>query len=201
MINNSYLLGLFGGSAPMAADTSMAALLNRTTRKQPTPPWSTNVEPPKQDALVRAALGGRKFISEDAAQLDVKTASADYRKLFALYQGLDTLNALVNRAATKGVSSLEMTQLSRRFTSGLGEIGSWLTAAGFDDLRMVQGASKTTSKTTVAVPRDSAISITGPIHEGSIDTPVTAFQGDTRFSVTVRGSAASRSRPSPGRCR
>ena len=95
MINNSYLLGLFGGSAPMAADTSMAALLNRTTRKQPTPPWSTNVEPPKQDALVRAALGGRKFINEDAAQLDVKTASADYRKLFALYQGLDTLNALV----------------------------------------------------------------------------------------------------------
>ena len=186
MINNSYLLGLFGGSAPMAADTSMAALLNRTTRKQPTPPWSTNVEPPKQDALVRAALGGRKFINEDAAQLDVKTASADYRKLFALYQGLDTLNALVNRAATKGVSSLEMTQLSRRFTSGLGEIGSWLTAAGFDDLRMVQGASKTTSKTTVAVPRDSAISITGPIHEGSIDTPVTAFQGDTRFSVTIR---------------
>ena len=186
MINNSYLLGLFGGSAPMAADTSMAALLNRTTRKQPTPPWSTNVEPPKQDALVRAALGGRKFINEDAAQLDVKTASADYRKLFALYQGLDTLNALVNRAATKGVSSLEMTQLSRRFTSGLGEIGSWLTAARFDDLRMVQGASKTTSKTTVAVPRDSAISITGPIHEGSIDTPVTAFQGDTRFSVTIR---------------
>ena len=186
MINNSYLLGLFGGSAPMAADPSMNALLNRTARKQPTPPWSTDVEPPKPDALVRAALGGRKFINEDAAQLDVKTASADYRKLFALYQGLDTLNALVNRAATKGVSSLEMTQLSRRFASGLGEIGSWLTAAGFDDLRMVQGASKTSSKTTAAVPRDSAISITGPIHEGSIDTPVAAFQGDTRFSVTIK---------------
>ena len=132
MINNSYLLGLFGGTAPLAPDTTTAATLRQAARKQPTPPWSTSAEPPKPDALVRAALGGRKFINEDAAQLDVKTASADYRKLFALYQGLDTLNALVNRSATKGVSSLELTQLGKRFSAGLSEIGSWLSAAEFD---------------------------------------------------------------------
>ena len=186
MINNSYLLGLFGGTAPLALDTTTAATLRQAARKQPTPPWSTSAEPPKPDALVRAALGGRKFINEDAAQLDVKTASADYRKLFALYQGLDTLNALVNRSATKGVSSLELTQLGKRFSAGLSEIGSWLSAAEFDALRLVQGTSKMTSKTTAAVPRDSARSITGPIHEGSIDTPVAAFQGDTRFSITIK---------------
>ena len=186
MINNSYLLGLFGGAAPAALDTTTAATLRQAARQQPTPPWSTSVEPPKQDALVRAALGGRKFINEDAAQLDVKAASADYRKLFALYQGLDTLNALVNRSATKGISSLELTQLSKRFGSGLTEIGSWLSSAEFDAVRMVQGTSKMTSKTTAAVPRDSARSITGPIHEGSVDTPVAAFQGDTRFSITIK---------------
>lgn len=186
MINNSYLLGLFGGAAPFAPDTTTAAALNQAKRKQPTPPWSTSVEPPKQDALVRAALGGRKFINEEAAQLDIKSASADYRKLFALYQGLDTLNALVNRSATKGISSLELSQLTRRFTSGLTEIGSWLSSSEFDAIRMVQGTSKMTSKTTAAVPRDSARSITGPIHEGSVDTPVAAFQGDTRFSITIK---------------
>ncbi|NJC39979.1 hypothetical protein GGQ87_000237 [Brevundimonas alba] len=126
------------------------------------------------------------MINEDAAQLDMKAASADYRKLFALYQGLDTLNALVNRSATKGISSLELTQLSKRFSSGLTEIGSWMSSSDFEAIRMVQGTSKTTSKTTAAVPRDSARSITGPIHEGSIDTPVAAFEGDTRFSITIK---------------
>jgi hypothetical protein len=186
VINNSYLLGLFGGTASPALDSTMAGALRQAARKQPTPPWSTSVEPPRQDALVRSALGGRKFINEGAAQLDLKSASADYRKLFALYQGLDTLNALVNRSATKGVSTLELAQLTKRFTSGLTEIGAWLSGAGFDDIRMVQGTSKMTSKTTAAVPRDSARSLTGPIHEGSVDTPVAAFQGDTRFSITIK---------------
>ena len=46
MINNSYLLGLFGGgAAPFALDTTTAATL-RQARQQPTPPWSTSVEPP-----------------------------------------------------------------------------------------------------------------------------------------------------------
>lgn len=186
MINNSYLLGLFGGTASFAQDTTTTATLRQAARKQPTPPWSTTLEAPKADALVRAALGGRKFINEDAARLDVNTASADYRKLFALYQGLDTLNALVNRSATKGVGGLELAQLDKRFSAGLAEIGSWLSASEFDAIRMVQGTSKMTSKTTAAVPRDSARSITGPIHEGSVDTPVAAFQGDTRFSITIK---------------
>lgn len=185
MINNSHLLGLFGGTAPLALDTT-AASLNRVSRRQPTPPWSPDAEAPKQDALVRSALAGRRLINEDGAQLDVKSASADYRKLFALYQGLNTMSALANRSATKGVSSLELAQLGRRFSSGLAEIGSWMSSSEFDAVRMVQGTSKTTSKTTAAVPRDSARSIIGPIHEGSADTPVAAFQGDTRFSITIK---------------
>lgn len=181
-ISNSYLLGLYGGSADATAYTAAS-----TTRKaQPTPPWSTTVVAPKPDALVRSALGGRKLVNEDAAQLDVKGASADYRKLFALYKGLETLNALTNRAATNGLSSTETTQLSKRFASGLAEISSYVGTAGFEGVRVVQGTSTSVSKTTAAVPRDSAVSITGPVHEGSLDTPVTAFAGDVAFDMTIR---------------
>ncbi|MBU1386012.1 MAG: transcriptional regulator [Alphaproteobacteria bacterium] len=186
MIDNGYLLGLFGGTATTAFSTATSAALAQAARKQPTPPWSPDAVAPEPDAMVRAALGGRKLINEDAAQLDVKSASADYRKLFALYQGLSSLNALVNRSATKGVSNLELTQLTKRFSSGLGEIGSWLSASEFDDVRMVQGTTKAISKTTAAVPRDSARAVIGQIHEGSIATPVAAFQGDTRFSITIK---------------
>ncbi|GAA0630511.1 regulatory protein FlaEY [Brevundimonas kwangchunensis] len=187
MINNSYLLGLFGGSANSSLPMTTAASLSRA-KAQPTPPWSTTVKAPEQSALLRAALGGRSIINEDNAQLDVQGASQDYRKLFALYQGLDTLNALTNRAGTKGVSALELTQLDRRFAAGMTELSRWMGAADFDAIRMVQGVSSTTTKSTAAVARDSAISITGPIHEGSPEALSPAFEGDVAFRISAKKS-------------
>ena len=188
MIDNSYLLGLFGGSSS-SLGTGLGSGLPAapTAKKQPTPPWSTLVQAqaPKPDALVRAALGGRKLIDENAAQLDLKGASGDYRKLFALYQGLDTLNALANRAATKGVSALELSQLNKRFAAGLGEVGSWLTSADFAGVRMVQGTTSALSKSSAGIPRDSAVSITGPIHEGSPDSVSPAFEGAVAFDIKI----------------
>ncbi|MBA4805796.1 MAG: transcriptional regulator [Brevundimonas sp.] len=184
MIDNSYLLGLFGGTS--LSSTTAGGLAPTPKKAQPTPPWSTSTKPPEPSAQLRAALAGRNFIDEGAAQLDVPGASADYRKLFALYQGLDTLNVLANRASVKGLSALELTQLQRRFSAGVGEIGDWLKAAEFDQVRLVQGTSSMTSKTSAAVPRDSARSITGPVHEGPLDSPVAAFAGDTRFGITIR---------------
>ncbi|WP_296168938.1 transcriptional regulator [uncultured Brevundimonas sp.] len=190
MINNSYLLGLFGGTSTTTFSPTTTAALNAAAKKQPTPPWSTTVEASKPSDLVRAALGGRKLINEGAAQLDVPSASADYRKLFALYQGLETLTALTNRAATKGVSTLEMSQLDKRFGAGLSEIGSWLASTDFDAVRLAQGTASATSKTTAAVPRDSAISVTGPVHEGSPDALSPAFAGDVKFEIGIKRSSS-----------
>ncbi|WP_420479661.1 transcriptional regulator [Brevundimonas sp. FT23028] len=189
MIDNSYLLGLFTGttSTTTSSSTSVASALAQS-RKQPTPPWSSSAKAPEQSALLRAALGGRSFINEGAAQLDVKGASADYKKLFALYQGLESMNALVNRAGTKGVGALELSQLERRFAAGLSEISKWIPSADLEGIRLVQGTSSTTSKTTAAVARDSAISVTGPIHEGSPDDLSPAFAGDVRFTISARKS-------------
>jgi hypothetical protein len=188
VIDNSYLLGLFGGSSVgFGASTGAAttAALTAAAKKQPTPPWSTSIKAPPQSDLLRAALGGRDFINEGAAKLDVQGASEDYNRLFALYQGLDTMNALVNRAATKGVTALEMTQLNKRFAGGLSEVGKWLTSADFDGVRMVQGTASSTSKSSAGVPRDSAISITGPIHEGSPDNLSPAFEGAVAFDIVL----------------
>ncbi|MDQ8027667.1 MAG: transcriptional regulator, partial [Brevundimonas sp.] len=43
-------------------------------------------------------------------------------------------------------------------------------------------------KTTAAVARDSAISVTGPIHEGSPDSLSPAFAGEVQFSISVKKS-------------
>ena len=185
-VNNSYLLGLYGGSYNPATS---AALTNALTKKaQPTAPWTVagQATAPKADAMVRAALGGRSFVNEGAAQLDVPGASADYRRLFALYQGLETLNALANRASVNGLTATDLALTQKRFASGLAEVGAYLGKTEFDAIRLVQGTTSMTSKTTAAVPRDSSNSLTGPVHEGSLDTPVAAFQGDVRFNITIK---------------
>jgi hypothetical protein len=183
-VNNGYLLGLFGGSYDASSATALTAAI--TKKAQPTAPWSSGVKASDPSALVRSALAGRNIINENAAQLDVKGASSDYKKLFAMYSGLETLSALANRASTGGLTSTETTLLQKRFAAGLAELSGYMTTADLDGVRIVQGTAAATSKTTAAVPRDSAVSITGPIHEGSLDTPVTAFQGDTRFNITIK---------------
>lgn len=184
-INNGYLLGLFGGTSTTSTSYATASALAQS-KAQPTPPWSTSVKATEQSALLRAALGGRDFINEGAAQLDVKGASTDYKKLFALYQGLETMNALVNRASAKGVTALEMTQLNKRFAAGIAEVSKWLPSADLDGIRLVQGTASSTSKTTAAVARDGAISVTGPIHEGSPDDLSPAFAGEVQFNISVK---------------
>jgi hypothetical protein len=191
MIDNSYLLGLFGGT-PLSSGFSASSALT-AAKRQPTPPWSSSAQVAPADDRVRAALGGRRIIDEDAAKPDAADASGDYRRLFALYQGLETLNSLANRASVKGVSSSELSLLQKRFASGLSEVGSWLGTAGFSDVRMVQGTTSALSKTTTAVRRDSAVSITAPIHEGAPDQVVAAFQGDVAFSIGVKTSGGTTS--------
>lgn len=189
MIDNSYLLGLFGGTSLSSGFSAPAALA--ASRRQPTPPWSAQAEVPLPDERVRAALGGRRIVDEDAYSADAADASGDYKRLFALYQGLETLTALTNRAATKGVSSSELNLLQKRFASGLSEIGAYVGTAEFQDVRMVQGTTSALSKTTSAVRRDSAVSVTAPIHEGGPDQPVTAFQGAVAFTIKVKQTLTS----------
>lgn len=191
MINNSYLLGLYGGSSSSTAFQTAAT----TVKRQPTAPWSTEATArPSSNTLLQRALAGRRVIDESAAKVDLGGKSAsDYKTLFALYQGLETLSALADRAGVKNLSDSERALVTKRFTSGLAEIGTYLKSSELQDVRVVQGLSAAISKSTAAVARNSTTSITGPIHQGDLGTEVAAFQGDTRFDITVKtgeGSSA-----------
>jgi hypothetical protein len=119
LIDNSYLLGLYSGTSTSTGSSTTYASLTAARKKQPTAPWSTSSKSmPEASELVRSALGGRKIINEASQDIDVQNASADYKKLFAMYQGLETLTQLANRASIKGVSTSELALLQKRFTAG-----------------------------------------------------------------------------------
>ena len=103
MIDNSYILGLFGQSGFTTGLGASTGMQTPKPKAQPTPPWDTTRQTPQSD-LLRAALAGRSLINEDAARLDMAGASADYGKLFTLYQGLASLAALADQAGSSGSS-------------------------------------------------------------------------------------------------
>ena len=184
MINNSYLLGLYGGTSTFSGGLGGTPV---AVKKQPTAPWATTVKPQNQSDLLRAALSGRRLINEDNATLDFKGASSgDYRKIFAMYQGLSMLEAIADRAGQKNLTASERAQLSKRMDAGLAEMSAYLGEAKFDGVRMVQGQSATKAQTGAAVPRDSAKYVTGAVHTGALADEVAAFQGDVQFNITVK---------------
>ena len=184
MVDNSFLLGLFGGSSTA---TSMGGFATAPARKkvQPTAPWTPGAKVPDQSAGLRAALAGRRVINEGTTQLDLPGASNDYKKLFALYQGLETLRALTARAGVRGVSGSEQALLAKRFEAGIAEVSAYLDANRLEGVRLTQGVSQSTGKTTAGVARDSTKVITAAMHEGGLADPVAAFQGDVAFNISV----------------
>ena len=168
MINNSYLLGLYGMTDWAASSGSASGVGTPVRKAQPTAPWSSSYNVPKPDELVRTAMAGRRIVDENAAQLDVSGASSDYRKLFALYQGLETLNALNNRAGTKGVGATELALLAKRFSAGLEEVGTYVGATELNAVRLVQGTTSAAAPVTgTTSPLDRRWNCTGALHRGS----------------------------------
>jgi hypothetical protein len=186
VINNSYLLGLYG----VSADTMFAignAPGSATPRKtQPTAPWAIDVKVAEADAMVRAALAGRRLDQRERGPPRPSRRLADYRKLFALYQGLNTLTALANRADARGVSASEATRIQTNdSTPGCRKSAIICGRPDFEDIRMVQGVSSATAKTTAAVARDATRTVTRPVHEGALSSSVAAFEGEVKFDITI----------------
>jgi len=194
-IDTSSLLGYYqartSGSGSAGASTAGVATTSTGKPKYaPTPPWSTSSTAAKSSELVKQALAGRRFIDEGAAQLDLPGASADYKKLFALYQGLNALSGLAERAKTTGVSQTEINRLASTFTRGLGEITSYTDKLKMDGMRLTRGDTMITDKSAVGVPRAIYSYKTGKVHTGGQNDAVAAFQGDVKFDISVkRGNA------------
>jgi hypothetical protein len=151
----------------------------------PSAPWSSPSSQPKDSTLVSNALSGKPFIDEKSAKLDVPSADADYKKLFAMNQGLATLQALANAANDPTTPSFKLGQLQQAFDRGMSELNSYVSTAKFDNFRLTQGVVASSANSTAGVTTSSDSYVTDPLVAGSADTAVPAFAGATQFTMTV----------------
>ncbi len=152
----------------------------------PTAPWATDSTAPKASDLVKKVLSGQRFINEGANQLDLPGASDDYRKLFALYQGLNALSGVASRWQDKGVTDGEKSRLQSIFAKGLSEINGYADTLKLEQLRLTRGEVLDSAKSTVGVPKNATSYTTDTLHTGSTSTEVEAFKGAAAFTIDVK---------------
>ena len=181
-INQQLLSGMFG-----SVGGSSGGLPLPRTKYAPTAPW-TQPQTPKElsDALKSVVAGRKRFIDEGAAQLDLKGASDDYRKLFALYQGLATLMSVAEEAGKKNVQASDRSRLEQAFVRGMSEISQYVDKAQLEKIRLIQGEASATTKTTAPILKTKTEYQTPPLVKGSTSQLADAFQGNVQFNIQVK---------------
>lgn len=186
------LISWYQAKAGLAGLTAGATAANggvssQAAAKIPTAPWNNPSQTPKDSALVNSALGGDAFINERAAKIDVPNADADYKRLFAINQGLLTLQALANTAQDPTTSQFELPGIKQAFARGLGEITNYVETTKFDEFRLTSGTPTSTETSTAAFADLNNDSYTTPIlATGSSTDAVAAFQGTVQWNLDVK---------------
>jgi hypothetical protein len=186
-IDSNLLLGYYqarSGQGSLTSSSSQTGI--GRPRYAPTAPWSTTSTAPRAPALVEKVMAGRRFVDENAAVLDLAGSSTDYKKLFALFQGLNALSGLAERMGAKGVTDVEKAKIQSVFAKGLSETTAYADSLKLEQLRLTRGAAMLSDRSTVGMPRANYTYTTGTLHTGTSTEAVDAFAGAVVFDIAVK---------------
>ena len=165
-------------SSPSSTSTA-SSVSTKTTAAPPPPPLS---------ATAKVALDGGKFFDPNAAKLDVQGANAntnqDYKDLFAVYQGLDSLNQLAQQMTSASLSSFDKTQIQQAFTAGMSQLQSFVEQTKFNGFQLAQGKIQASEQTTVGVPQASDTYTGSTVYAGAVNGVAAALTGNVAFTLT-----------------
>ena len=170
----------------------------------PTPPWltastsasassksgasSTSISA-QASALMQSLMAGGKLINPAAAKLSGvgtdPTATTNYRNLFALYQGLTSLQSIAQAATAKNLTASQTHQLEQAFQTGMAQVQAYLGSEPFKGFQVYQTAPEASAATTTGVPLEKDTYVTQPLYEGPPNGVVPGFEGDVQFSLTA----------------
>jgi hypothetical protein len=172
-----------GAASASGSSSPLTSILNR--QYAPTPPWSQ--AQPSQTKLVQLAESGANIVDPSTAKLDMPGAGSDYKNLFALYQGLNTLYDVASQASGSNVSSFQLSQLSDAFASGFAQVQQFVSGAPFNKLRVTTGTTAASETSTASTPQQAVSYDTAALNTtGDSSAVVPAFQGPVVFDVTAQ---------------
>lgn len=198
----SALLGGGSSSATLGVDATLLTAwakakigvgANTTTAQQDpnaplAPVWTPGVSP-SSEALIQRAFDQKAFFDLDAKLYSDLGATGDYKRLFALYSGLTTLQALAGNAENAKLSAVDKAQTLAQFTRGLTELQSFFAQQQFEDIRLAQGDRVDSAQTTLAMAQKSEDYLTGYIHRGGLYDKLAGLDPNAQFTVSAKSSS------------
>ena len=200
-INSSMAAALFGSATTndtFAVDASLltawarakagigidTALATQDPNAPLAPVWTPGVSP-SAEVLIQRALSNKAFFDVNAKLYSDLGATGDYRRLFALYSGLTTLQALAGRAEDTKLSAADRALTAAQFARGLTELEAFFAAQQFEDIRLAQGDRVDSAQTTLALPIKSEDYQTGYIHRGGLYDKIAGLDPNAQFTITA----------------
>ncbi len=154
------------------------------------PVWTPGVSP-AASVLVERALANKPFFDTGAKLYSDLGATGDYKRLFALYSGLTTLQALAGNAESSTLPAAQRKQTEAAFARGLTELEAFFAKEQFEDLRLAQGDRVDAAQTTLAMPIVSEDYVTNYIHRGGLYEKLAGLDPNASFTVVAKSSAGS----------
>ncbi len=152
-------------------------------------PWDASNSTSDAARLVKA-MQADGLIDEKDSSFDKPGVPGDYKKLFALYKGLSTLQTLANAAADSKAQSGTLAGLNARFQTGFAETMKYAAGLELDTLTLLTGAKQTAAKTAAAVTRSSSVFTTRTVVQGDVQSPMAALDSASPFTINVKRGAA-----------
>ncbi len=191
--NNSYYtpiqMDLSVLATPVNASANVAALIAQ--KKFTTPavlaPWSNQTTDSNNsvDALVRKAMASKTLFDKNAPGLSDAKGNKDLESLFKMYQALNTLSALADKASGKTTSSSTRADLNERFQQGLAELQSYLATTDTDQVQMLFGKKQSQIETTVIPKTNNKYEGIGLVAETPTGT-IKGLDGTESFTINLK---------------
>ncbi|BCW88150.1 hypothetical protein sos41_12880 [Alphaproteobacteria bacterium SO-S41] len=148
-------------------------------------PWDTSVSTSDTARLVKA-MQAKSLIDIHDSSFDKEGVSDDYKKLFALYKGLSTLQTLANAAADTKAPAGTLAGLNKRFQDGFAQITKYTSGLELDTLSLLTGPKQTAAKSTGVVSRSTSAFTSNPVVQGDAQASMPALENASPFTITVK---------------
>lgn len=171
-------------SSTSSSSSSSETSSSTSAATYPTPPWNTRTTSQQTNKAVETAVSDGSLFNPSSVKVSVPNASPNYKNLFALYQGVTTLQDLANQASQTGQTSSQIDQLQSALTNGLQELQTYLGTSPFQGFSVAQGSVQTQEQSTASVAGQDYTYTTANLTTNP-NTAVAAFAGNVQFSLTV----------------
>jgi hypothetical protein len=184
-VDASLLTGWARAKAGIGVDTTA---LQQDPNAPLAPVWTPGISP-NAEVLLQRAFTNKSFYDTNAKLYTDLGATGDYKRLFALYSGLTTLQALAGNAENEKLSGTERAQTLAAFSRGMTELQAFFASQQFEDIRLAQGDRVDSAQTTLAMPSKSEDYLTGYIHRGGLYDKLAGLDPNGQFTISAKSTS------------